>query len=79
MRGAWVVLAGRWRAGGARAWGWAWASRRLVAGDAGAGAALLVLGPLLVGAPLGAGLGDLGGGGAGLAESLVVVVVGGVG
>ena len=29
---------------------------RLVAGDTGAGAALLVLGPLLVGAPLGAGL-----------------------
>ena len=29
---------------------------RLVAGDTGAGAALLVLGPMLVGAPLGAGL-----------------------
>ncbi len=55
MRGAWAVLAAAVVLGGSGV-GLGLGVARLVAGDTGAGAALLVLGPLLVGAPLGAGL-----------------------
>ena len=55
MRGAWAVLLAAVVLGGSGV-GLGLGVARLVAGDAGAGAALLVLGPLLVGAPLGAGL-----------------------